>query len=210
MRRPMAAAVLVALAGCGGGGGSGSGPGGGGSLAGTLQGSAFLPVEGSALVVPPTGCPISGGTGYGSALILGFSNFAGLCTFAQQSQICDDKANVVFFTVTVIKAGLTPQTPVGAGTYPVGTSSASLAVDSSYNRTNAACVHSEPVTLTATGTVTISSIGAGRVAGSADVTFSDGSRMAGSFDVPVCSYQADLCAIASGTCTCSTASCCIP
>jgi len=39
-------------------------------------------VEGGALVVPPTGCPVTGGTGYGSALILGFSSFASRSTGA--------------------------------------------------------------------------------------------------------------------------------
>jgi hypothetical protein len=208
-RRILAVVGALALAACSGGGGGGgaTGGGGGGPLSGTLKGAAFVPAGGGGLEIAPTSCSFAT-TIYGSALILGFADFADVCGFAQQSHVCDQKASATLLTFTIVSFGASPQAPIGPGTYALG-STASLEVDSSYSVTSATCVDSVPGTVTASGTVTISSLSGGRATGSADVAFSDGSHVSGTFDVALCAYAADLCAIASGSCTCSAMNCCI-
>jgi hypothetical protein len=50
-------------------------------------------------------------------------------------------------------------------------------------------------------------VSASRVAGSADLTFLDGSTFKGSFDVPGCAFQGDLCGAFLDTCVSGA---CIP
>jgi hypothetical protein len=66
--------------------------------------------------------------------------------------------------------------------------------------TDAVCA-SPPNPLATSGNVRIDEIGA-RIKGSVDLTFDDGSRLAGAFDVPACAFQTDACTVlAGGNCT---------
>jgi len=201
MMRAICMALALSALSCSSGSSSDMG---GGQLSGVLQGAAFNPAEGGAVVIPPGNCD----TSFYSALILGFSATSGLCTYAQEAMLCDARASDTILTVGVVDVGTGAQTPVGPGTYTIGGSS-SRQVTASFTKTDATCTDSVPGTVTASGTVTLSTITASRVAGSVDLTFSDGSHAQGSFDVALCSVTVDFCGVISGTCTCSTMSCCI-
>lgn len=201
MRRSLCVALALGALSCSS---SSGGDGGGGQLSGVLQGAAFNPAEGGALVIPPGNCD----TSFYSALLLGFSATSGLCTYAQTAMLCDARASDTILTLAVIDVGTSAQAPVVPGTYTVGGGSG-YEVSASYTKTDATCVDSVPGTVTASGTVTVSTITASRVTGSVDVTFSDGSHVQGSFDVALCSVTVDFCGVITHTCTCATMDCCI-
>jgi hypothetical protein len=72
-------------------------------------------------------------------------------------------------------------------------------------RTDAACAEPTAAPGVTGGTVTLTAIGA-RVTGSVNLTFSDGGRVAGSFDVPACGFQTDVCTLLDAT-SCTTSPC---
>ena len=65
--------------------------------------------------------------------------------------------------------------------------------------TDAGCALS-PVAPTATGTLTLTQLRGGHASGSVNLTFSDGGRLTGAFDVPICG-SFDVCA------SCSSVTC---
>jgi hypothetical protein len=218
MTKPLIAILgSAALAACGGGGGGGGG-GPSGPVAGTVGGAAFTPAEGGALVVAPTTCTVTGlGTVNVSGLMIGFSSFMGLCGYAQAAHFCDNKASATIIGLQIMKAGLV-QTPgaVGPGTYPISTTapvpdaSGNFGVNGgNITVTGAACaLVSNPDA--SSGSITISAVSASRVQGSLSVGFGTGNAIAGAFDLPLCAYTPDICALLNDT-TCGGGSPgCIP
>jgi hypothetical protein len=216
-KRILATIGAAALAACGGGGGGGGG-GPTGPVGGTVGGAPFTPAEGGALVIPPTQCTVTGtGTVRVSGLLLGFGSFVGLCAYAQQAHFCDEKASSTIAALQIMKAGLVQaQTAVGPGSYPITTTTPVPDANGNFGLNGGGLTITGPAcALTSSpdassGTITISSVGATRATGSLDVGFSDGSHLAGSFDVPLCTYTPDICALLNDT-TCGGGSPgCIP
>ena len=206
MRRHMLVVAALGLAACGGGG-YGGGGGGGGNVGGTLGGAAFTPTDMGALIVSPTSCTVSGQTVYVAAIVIGFGSWANLCGYVQANGLlCVNKANATTSSVIVAKAGLSPQTAVGPGTYQVysqfqpDANGNFTGVSAGYNKTNGTCA------LTAQsngsgGMVTISSTSYGVSGTLNSVTFADGSNLSGSFDAAICNYSLDICGFINNTCT---------
>jgi hypothetical protein len=69
---------------------------------------------------------------------------------------------------------------------------------------------SPPSTAFATsGTITINTVGSS-VTGSADVTFSDGGHVSGSFSAPMCNLQVDVCSLLADLTVSCIAQSCVP
>lgn len=201
------------LAGCGssGGGGGGSSP-----ISGTILGTPFTPTGEGALVSPPAPC----NTGINVSLtgmVIGFTSFADACGFAAVSQLCGDKQNSLVVPLFLVRArdpGVGDVPPIGPGTYTYSASPmpdvngivTQVGADVVRTVDGNLCTHVASPDVTA-GTLRLDTVSSTRVAGHADVTFSDGSHFAGSFDVPVCAYQPDICALVNDTCTMPS---CIP
>jgi len=207
------AATVVVLAACGD---SNSAPAAPTPLAGTVAGQPFTPADGSAVVLAQATCTVGGQTGNGTGLAVAFSTVAGLCDFAKANGVCTTQASSTTVDLLVVRANLgggTVSGPVQPGTYTIG---GLPQFDAQNNYIFGQAIATKtgvcgtpsgtPVTTTATnGTIRIATIGTGagaHVTGSADVTFADGSHVAGTFDVPVCVFDVDVCAAA--TCTAPT------
>jgi len=218
MVRPLAAATAAALflAACGDSNTSASAlttP-----FAGTIMGQPFTPAGETALVLSqPSTCTYSGTTATATGIALGFSTSTGLCPFVKQYGSCTNRANATTVSLLVLRANVsgtgTSPGPVQPGTYAVFTG-ALPAIDGQGNvavavaditKTGDAPTCTEPSNIPSPtgGTVRIDAISSTHVTGSADVTFSDGSRVAGSFDVPTCDFATDVCTAL----TCTTPAC---
>jgi hypothetical protein len=209
------------LAGCGssgGGWGGGGGGGGGGPISGTILGTAFTPTDAAALLSPSALCDLGAADANLTGVVIGFTSFANACGFATDTQLCGEKANALIVPVIVMRARQASSgavTPLGPGTYtysasPVPDGTGTLTqVEASVERTiDAMCTHHAAEPDITAGTVRLDTVSSTRIAGHADITFSDGSRFAGDFDVAVCAtYQADLCGLITGACP---APACIP
>lgn len=216
MRRMLAAAAAAALLGCGGGGKDQAPVDGGPPLAlptGTGT-AAFTMNDAGAVIIAPVACNIQGNTVYASGLMLGFSSFGGLCGFVRTTGLCGDKASATLAGLAVFKAGaLQAQSPVGPGTYtyvanPTPDASGNVVqVSGDVTQTDMACGGTQNG-VTA-GSVTVTSAMGGRIVGSLNLTFSDGSTLTGPFDVGTCAYTVDICSIIAGT-DCPGARSCIP
>jgi len=202
-----ALATLLAaplFAGCGSSGGGGPDQ----PISGTILGTPFTPTGAAALVVAPAACDLGTDVSL-TGVVMGFGSFADVCGFATSTELCGDKASALVVPVIVMRAreaasGAVP--PLGPGTYthaavPVLDGNGYLSqVEADVIRTlDASCTHPVEPEL-ASGTVRLDVVNATRVAGSADLVFTDGSTFAGAFDVPVCAYQADLCGLITGAC----------
>jgi hypothetical protein len=216
MQRPLfvlVAAAVLGAAGCGNdddGGAAASAPPG---ISGTLFGQPFTAADSSALVLPASGCNVLGFNANATGLVLGFGSFQGLCSFVTQNAGCANKANATLATVVIVRAnalGGNPG-PVQPGTYGVAASTplpdtqGNITIAQAIAAKNDATCQPPAATPRATsGTVRIDAIGT-RVTGTADLTFASGDRLAGTFDVPVCAFQTDVCTVLSGmlgpTCT---------
>jgi hypothetical protein len=174
-------------------------------VTGTVGGQPFTAVDTSALRLGEEVCAIGGVAANASGLLLGFGTFQGLCAFVTQNQGCGSKANATIVTVLVARANITGASPgpVQPGTYTIAASTP--AVDSQGNvlvadglaiRNGATCTDAALPEVTG-GTVQLTTVGT-RVAGSVDLTFADGGRVAGSFDVPACGFQTDVCTVLAG------------
>jgi hypothetical protein len=198
--------AALPLAGCGSsGGGQTQQP-----ISGTILGAPFTPAGAAALVVAPSLCNLGTDASL-TGVVLGFASFADVCGFAATSQLCGDKASALVVPVIVARArvataGAVP--PLGPGTYvhaeiPVLDGNGFMSVvEANVIRTlDTSCTHPAVEPELASGTVRLDVLDATRAAGSADLVFTDGSTLAGTFDVPVCAYQADLCGLVTGACS---------
>jgi hypothetical protein len=207
MRRRVIVAVTAALVACGSSGG-------GTALSGTLAGAPFSPIEGGALIVPPTDCTVSlPGVGtsnvHFSGLLIGFGSYAGLCNFIATNGQCAEKANATLANVEIVKGGLSQtQSGVAPGTYPVTTGNPTpdangnfKVVAGAYNKTSTTCASTSASDANA-GAITVSSVTSTTVTGSvANLVFDDASHLNGDFTVPICNFTFDLCARFNATCT---------
>ncbi len=218
MLRPLAAATAAALvlAACGDSNNPAPAP--MTPFAGTIMGQPFTPAEATALVLSqPATCTYSGITATATGLAMGFSSSSGLCAFVKQYGSCTNRANATTVSLLVVRANVTgtgtSPGPIQPGTYSVYTGTLP-GVDGQGNLTVAVvditktgdaptCTEPSNIPTPTGGTVRIDAIGSTHITGSADITFSDGSRVAGAFDVPTCDFATDVCAAL----TCTNPSC---
>jgi len=208
MLRPLAAAaVALVLAACGNSS-STAAPAAVTPFAGTIMGEPFTPAEETALVLSPEAtCTYSGIDATATGIAFGFSSSTGLCAFVTQYGSCTNRANATTVSVVVVRANVSASGhpgPVQPGTYAVFAGGMLPATDAQGNLTVAvaditktiddACLEPSNIPSPTGGTVRIDAIGEDTITGSADIRFSDGSRVAGSFDVPTCAFTTDVCA----------------
>ena len=186
----------------------------GGEDAGPTFLDGFAPVDQGALVAPVTTCtsPAYPFTG----LLLGFTSFPSACTWAADTALCGDVASSTTLTVSILRARLSSPdpAPIGPGTYAISlTGNPGVEPDGSLvaalvelTRTDATCGEPASYPEPTGGSVTITSVSAGSVAGNVDVSFSDGGRFQRSFTLPVCAFVPDVCALVGDACT--APSCC--
>ena len=209
-----ASAAALLLASCGNDSGSAAPPPTGPTLpSGTILGKSFTPVEGSVLVLDPGACTFENFQASTSiqastaGLILGFGSFSGLCSLITTTNWCGAKANGTIVSGFVARGNAVGGTASALGTYPV--SAVTPAPDAQGNivfahgfiqRWDGTCNVTSGIPATA-GTIRIDSITSTRVAGNLDLTFEDGSRFSGPFDVARCGFQLDVCtAMVGGSC----------
>ncbi|MFL5261500.1 MAG: hypothetical protein ACJ79L_03715 [Anaeromyxobacteraceae bacterium] len=209
----LAALALASAAACGGGSNGGTA---GGAPSGTLFGTAFTAADSASAVAGPTSCtfPQFGGVSASvAALVIGFGDQAGLCASVQQP--CALKPNGRTVTLVVARAGLQAQGPIGPATYPITTgtptpdaSGVVTFATAAATRLDASCGEAPGAPAPTGGTVTVTSVSGTSVRGTVDVTFSDGGRIGGAFDAPVCQVAFDVCA--QQVPACSTTPTCHP
>lgn len=204
------------LAGCGGPGGSATAT--QALVSGTVAGSIFTPADAAAVVIPPTTCNVPGlGPVHVAGLAVGFGTFPGLCAYLQAGHLCDHKASATRAGVVVGKGGLFQRPgPVGPGTYAVDTSlptpdwkgNATYTTGGAEATDGACSVTGNPSA--SAGSVTIAAVDGASAQGSLDVTFSDGSHLAGDFAVPLCPYTPDICGLIDGSACSGATPACVP
>lgn len=162
------------------------------SFGGTLLGMPFAPVEATGIMVESTACPFFG-LGTHAVAEVQFSTLGGICSRAETNGFCTMRPDAVSVRVTIDRwdpAG----NPVALrpGIYD---SSANGMADAggvvtrlwaSAVRTGPAC---SPLSIPKEWIVdryVLDEVGPTRLRGSASAHSSDGSTLAGSFDVPVC------------------------
>src|SRR5512133_859822 len=108
MLRPLAAsaAALLLLASCGDDGDGAAAPPAARPVSGTVLGQPFTAADATAVVLSRASCAFDGITASATGLVLGFSSFAGLCSFATQGQLCADKANATVVTALIVRANV--------------------------------------------------------------------------------------------------------
>jgi hypothetical protein len=157
-------------------------------VCGTARGAPFLARSSVGIGLPTTTCP----EGVVGGLSLGFS--AGL-DLNDPANLCREAARASYVGVLFLAYDPSqPGTPIPPGTYAVSPAANSGAMPYVYS-VDASCRWLSPNLLGRSGSVTIDSIDAARVAGSLDVTFSDGSRVRGRFDAPLGPAAPDTCAV---------------
>ncbi len=202
----VALSAAVALAACGSSSSSTPAASTPPSFRGTVLGQPFAPVDASALTLTQATCNFEGTTASATGLVIGFGTFSGLCSFVTQHQTCGAKANATLVNLLVVRANLAGQTaaPVQPGTYTIGATPAPdlqgniTVAEVLASKTDATCGEPSGSPSATGGTIRIDAVGA-RVTGSADLTFPDGGRVSGTFDVPVCGFHTDVCTAVTGT-----------
>jgi hypothetical protein len=180
------------------------------TLAGTVLGQPFTPVDASALVLSQASCSFEGITASATGLAIGFGSFAGLCDIVTQNQLCGSKANATIVNLLLVRANVAGGTAsaVLPGTYAISATTPTPDTQGNFTvaqafvtKTDATCDTPGTTPVATSGTIRIDAVGA-RVTGSADLTFPDGGRVTGTFGVPVCGFQTDVCtALEDGNCT---------
>jgi hypothetical protein len=211
MLRPVAAAAVAVLllASCGDDDDEGPAAAGPRGVSGTVMGQPFTAADTGALPLSAATCSFEGFDANATGLLLGFGSFPGLCSFVTQNQGCATKADATIVNVLLVRANVLggDPGPVRAGTFTIGATSQTPDAQGNVTvaqallvRSDASCGAPANVPAVTSGTVRLTSVGA-RVAGSVDLSFSDGGRVAGNFDVPACGFQTDVCtALAGGDC----------
>jgi hypothetical protein len=208
-----ASAAALLLASCGDDSGSAAPTPTGPTLpSGTVLGKSFTPVEGSVIVLDGGTCTFGNVQASTTGLLLGFGSFSGMCSLVTTTNWCGAKANGTIVSGFVVRANAVGGTASALGTYPV--SAATPAPDAQGNvvfaqgfitRWDATCNVTSGFLPATAGTIRIDSITSTRVAGNVDLTFDDGSRLSGPFDVARCGFQLDVCtAMVGGSCVTPT------
>ena len=214
MRRIESLVLAMALCACDGSNGE---PAPAPPVSGSIMGSQFTPADRGALVLAPAPCDIPGlGTRSLAVLALGFSSFPDVCGFVTTTGLCGDVASSLIIGVNILSAPATgTAAPIGPGTYAIGVSEDGqgniLAADAGITKVDAACASAPAIPTAQAGSITITAVSP-RVAGTLDVTYSDGGRLAGSFDLERCSAAVDFCTVIADSCAtrpcCTTATTC--
>jgi hypothetical protein len=205
------AAVLFA---CGSSSSGASSPPPAAALTGTLLGQPFTPADSAALLPGQGSCTLSSVTASATGLAVRFSSFPGVCSLmSSQNRTCGSRANATVLTLLVVSAKVgSTAAPVQPGTYHIATlprpdAQGFTLAEGFAAKTAAACTTTPATSFATSGTITIETAGSS-VTGSADVTFSDGGHVAGTFSAPVCSLQVDMCTVlADLTESCITQAC---
>jgi catechol 2,3-dioxygenase-like lactoylglutathione lyase family enzyme len=162
------------------------------SFGGTILGAPFVPVDATGIVVESTACPFFG-LGTHAVAEVQFSTVGGICARAEANGFCIERPDAVSVQVTVDRwdpAG----NPVALrlGTYDTSTHGVADANGvvtrfwASAVRTGPACSPLSNPKEWAVDRFVLDEVGPARLRGSASAHSSDGSTLAGSFDVPVC------------------------
>jgi hypothetical protein len=205
MRGTAALVIAGVLAACGGGSDDG-GDGAPAGVRGTVLGQPFEPKDGASLRLTEEACIFQTELGEfqanAAALLVGFATFENLCGVAQQTAACGGKANATTVNLLVLRANVRGETvgEIPAGTYPLSLSTpapdalGNVAFNTAFvSRTDAACTDTSGDLSPTAGSLTLLLVGPDRVTGNANVTFSDGGSVSGSFDVPLCPFTTDVC-----------------
>jgi hypothetical protein len=207
--------------------GSSSGDG----VSGTVGGRAFSPVEVKAVLTDTgsTPCSLPNPVGGGSitfgvaATAISFTSYANACGDYASGQ-CTLHADAQ--NVTVLLAKLDPLAPTVApaltpGTFTVTASPAAVTPDGS-GRLNVAFAQAlataaapacagTPSPSVAGGTLRVDEVSATRVVGNVNLTFADGSKLAGDFAADVCAgAEPDICSLATSQSLCTLPPVCLP
>ena len=206
MSRSLACTLAVLLAACGSSSHPGASPAPSPALGGTVAGKPFVPADASALVLGEATCSLQGTTASATGLLLGFGSFAGMCNLLTQTHGCGAKASATIVNLLVLNANVAGRAaaPVQPGTYtvtasPIPDPSGDVSVAQAFiSHTDPSCATSTSEPLATSGTIRIDSASP-RVTGSADLSFDDGSHVAGTFDLTACGFQTDVCTALSGS-----------
>lgn len=176
------------------------------AVSGTIMGAQFTPVGTGAIVTAPVTCALPGGLGTRSvaSVTVAFASAPDLCGFLETTGACGDIASSLVITAQVIRAPASgTAAPIGPGTYELGTffdPQNNLLVGQSYvTKVDAACVDAADIPTATGGTITFDAVSP-RVVGTLDITYSDGSRLAGGFDMEACGATLDFCALLNDAC----------
>ena len=211
MRAVTAMVVAGVLLACGGSSSSSSNTGTSVALTGSSNVSGTLN-EATSIVLNGKSCRAGNVNLSASAAFIGFSTLSNACQLLQQQQ---DPANATLAGVALARVAAGSSVPLATGTYtffdtssggippfdPV-TLTASLVVAGTAVRNGGSagagqgCTIVEQAKVTG-GTVTLSSVTPTAVVGTLNLTLSNGGKITGNFEAPVCPTNADI----TATCT---------
>jgi hypothetical protein len=174
------------------------------ALSGTMFGQAFSPADAAALLPGQGSCTLASVTASATGLAVRFSSFQGICSLmTSQNRTCGTRANATVLTLLIVTAKRGgAAAPVQPGTYtitssiPAPDSQGNFTIAEAFAAKTEACTAAPSAAFAASGTITINSVGSS-VTGSADLTFSDGGHVSGSFSASMCSVQVDVCTLFS-------------
>jgi hypothetical protein len=184
------------------------------SFGGTLLGVPFVPIDATGIMIESTACPFFG-QGMHAVAEVQFSTVGGICAHAETNGFCTDRPDAVSVHVTIDRWDAAGNTvALRAGTYDTstnGVADASGVVTRFWAyavRTGPACAPLSVPKEWVVDTYVLDEVGPARLRGSASAHSSDGSTLAGSFDVPVCgASDAAFCASQKEGCQSPT---CVP
>ncbi len=176
------------------------GDGGSPPMPSTTGNMAFTVAGAGAVVVPATTCEL-GGTSRFVALAVGFSSISNLCGYVVEHGIEWGVCGEPFGGIVIVKAnGTSTPSPVQPGVYaftggPTTDQDGNTVLFTSDLRLqDATCdPNNDQRTFVDGGAVVIDSVSGGRVRGSVDLTYADGSTLSGDFDVVLCDYDPEIC-----------------
>jgi hypothetical protein len=218
LRSLATAASAAALVACGSSSSSsGASPPPAAALSGTLLGQPFTPADSAALVPGQGSCSLSSVTASATGLAVRFSSFQGLCSLmTSQNRACGTRANATVLTLLLVNArrggtaaAVQPGTYTITTTIPAPDAQGNFAIAEGFAAKTGDCTATASASFAGSGTITIDSVGSS-VTGSADVTFSDGGHVSGSFSAATCSFQVDVCTLFSDLGEGCIAQACLP
>ncbi len=184
-------------------------------LAGTIAGAPFTPADATGFLVEPIACgPL--GPGLHALAWIQLSSVGGACALAIDHATCAQRPDAVTAWVALARSNALggAVAPIVPGTYDPGTNGMADADGvvnhfwAGLDRTGPACA---PLPVPKEWTVdrlVLDEVGPARLRGSASAHATDGSTLAGSFDVPICAASdAAFCGSLKGGCASTT---CVP
>ncbi len=174
----------------------------------------FVPVDATGIPIESAACPFFG-QGMHAVAEAQFSTVGGICVHAETNGFCTEQPNAVSVHVTIDRWDAAGNTvALLAGTYDTstnGVADASGVVTRFWAyaaRTGPACSSLSNPKEWIVDRYVLDEVGPARIRGSASAHATNGSTLAGSFDVPVCgASDAAFCASLKGGCAATT---CVP